>query len=89
MKFEINCEIFNNDCFFAILGGLLSILFLYIDKCIFIKNNQDINCISYIKQFLCVSLTIYIILYLKLQFCKNIEYEKMDDLNIISGKAPF
>ena len=92
MKFEINCDIFNNDYLFSVLAGLLGVLFLYIDKCIFCKNNNDINYVSYFKIFIANTLIIYIILSLKSCLSNNnttINEETFIDNNIDIDKAPF
>lgn len=90
MKFEINCDIFN-DYLLSILGGFIAILCLYIDKCIFCKNNDDINFISYIKIFFTVVLINYFILYLKIILSDNSTNTLIEtnNQNINLGAAPF
>lgn len=92
MKFEVNCDVFNNDYLFSVLAGLLGVLFLYIDKCIFCKNNNDINYVSYFKIFITNTLIIYIILSLKSCLLNNnttITEETFKEDKIDTNKAPF
>ena len=49
MILEIKLEMLNNDYLFVLLGGLLAILFLFIDKCIFYKTNEEVSNITYFK----------------------------------------
>ena len=55
MIVEIKLEMLNNDYLFVLLGGLLAILFLFIDKCIFCKTNEEVSNITYFKKvFICI-----------------------------------
>lgn len=58
---ELNQIIYNN-IFLAFFGALLSLLILFIDRCIFIKKH---NYITYIKLFLLIFILIYLILLFK------------------------
>ena len=55
-------DILYNNLFLAFITSLLSILLLFIDRCIFIKKN---NYITYIKLFLLVFISTYIVLLFK------------------------
>lgn len=55
-------DILYNNFFLAFLTSLLSIFLLFIDRCIFIKKN---NYITYIKLFLLVFISTYIVLLFK------------------------
>ena len=55
-------DILYNNFFLAFITSLLSILLLFIDRCIFIKKN---NYITYIKLFLLVFISTYIVLLFK------------------------
>ena len=90
MKFEINCDIFN-DYLLSILAGFIAVLCLYIDKCICCKNNDDINFISYIKIFFTVVIINYFILYLKIILLDNSTDNliEINNKNINLGPAPF
>ena len=55
----------NNSIILSILGGFISVLFLYIDKCIFIKSDEQINYMSYIKIFILTFCIVFFILFIK------------------------
>ena len=75
VKFEIDCsDIINNNIILSILAALIAILALYIDKCIFIKSEEQINYISYIKIFILVFLTTFLILFIK----EKLNYENLN-----------
>ena len=92
MEIKINCSNILNDYLLALFGGLLCVILLYIDKCIFFKNNDDINYISYMKMFISTSLIIYSILYLKNILINNSVSNLNNNNNsngIDTGGAPF
>ena len=75
----INCEnIITNKFFLATIGGLMGVLFLFLDKCIFIK---DIHYISYIKLFILIFTIIFCILYFLEKVDINTSYDISEDLN--------
>ncbi len=55
-------DILYNNFFLAFITSLISILLLFIDRCIFIKRN---NYITYIKIFLLVFISTYLVLLFK------------------------
>lgn len=55
-------DILYNNFFLAFITSLISILLLFIDRCIFIKKN---NYITYIKIFLLVFISTYLVLLFK------------------------
>ena len=55
-------DIVYNNFFLALITSLLSIFLLFIDRCIFIKKN---NYITYIKVFLLVFISTYLVLLFK------------------------
>jgi len=91
VKLEIDCSnIINNNIILSILGGLIAVLILYIDKCICIKTDEQINYISYIKIFTLVFLITFLILFIKEQI--NSENISLDDDNTeieLAHEAPF
>ena len=74
----INCEnIITNKFFLATVGGIIGVIFLFLDKCIFIKN---VPYISYIKLFILIFIIVFSILY----FIEKIDINTSDiseDLN--------
>ena len=91
VKFEIDCsDIINNNIILSILAGLISVLVLYIDKCIFIKTDEEINYISYIKIFILVFLITLLILFIKEKI--NSENDSLDNDNTeieLAQEVPF
>ena len=91
VKFEIDCsDIINNNIILSILAALIAILVLYIDKCIFIKTDDQINYISYIKMFILVFITTFFILFIKEKL--NYENINIDDDNTeieLAHEVPF
>lgn len=74
-------DIIYNNFFLATLCGLLSLLLLFIDRCIFIKKN---NYITYTKLFFLVFILVYLVL-----LFKNMNYEENTDINIDINNSPF
>lgn len=74
-------DIIYNNFFLATLCGLLSLLLLFIDRCIFIKKN---NYITYIKLFFLVFIMVYLVL-----LFKNMNYEENTNINIDINNSPF
>tara|TARA_Y100000741_G_scaffold363121_1_gene350609 strand:- start:68 stop:346 length:279 start_codon:yes stop_codon:yes gene_type:complete len=91
VKLEIDfSDIINNNIILSILASLIALLALYIDKCIFIKTDEQINYISYIKIFILVFLISFLILFIK----EKINSEDIDiiDHNTeieLAHEAPF
>ena len=73
-------DILYNNIFLALITSLLSIILLFIDRCIFIKKN---NYITYIKLFVLVFMSTYLILLFK---DTNI---KSDNVNLDIDDSPF
>lgn len=73
-------DILYNNIFLALITSLLSITLLFIDRCIFIKKN---NYITYIKLFVLVFMSTYLILLFK---DTNI---KSDNVNLDIDDSPF
>lgn len=78
---SINDIIYNNF-FLAFLSGLLAILLLFIDRCIFIKKN---NYITYIKLFLLITISVFLVLTFKDTYYNN----DSGDLNLQTDNSPF
>ena len=74
-------DIIYNNFFLATFCGLLSLLLLFIDRCIFIKKN---NYITYIKLFFLVFVMVYLVL-----LFKNMNYEENTNINIDINESPF
>ena len=53
-------HILTNKIFLALLSGIIAVLFMFLDKCIFIKT---VECISYIKMFILVFSIVFSVLY--------------------------
>jgi hypothetical protein len=73
-------NIIYNKIFLATICGLIAVILLYLDKCIFIR---EINCISYIKLFILVFILVFSVLYFmeKMNFNGNsIDYN--EDINL-------
>lgn len=73
-------DILYNNIFLALITSLLSITLLFIDRCIFIKKN---NYITYIKLFVLVFMSTYLILLFKDTNIKN------DNVNLDIDDSPF
>jgi len=78
---SINDIIYNNF-FLSFLAGLLAILLLFIDRCIFIKKN---NYITYIKLFLLITLSVFIVLTFKDTYYNS----DTGELNLQTDNSPF
>jgi len=74
-------DIIYNNFFLATLCGLLSLLLLFIDRCIFIKKN---NYITYVKLFFLVFILVYLVL-----LFKNMSYEENTNIDIDINNSPF
>ena len=55
-------DILYNNIMLALIAGIVSIILLFIDRCVFIKKN---NYITYIKLFVLVFVSTYLILLFK------------------------
>lgn len=55
-------DILYNNVVLALIAGIVSIILLFIDRCVFIKKN---NYITYIKLFVLVCVSTYLILLFK------------------------
>ena len=55
-------DILYNNIVLALIAGIVSIILLFIDRCVFIKKN---NYITYIKLFVLVFVSTYLILLFK------------------------
>ena len=73
-------DILYNNIFLALVSAILSISLLFIDRCIFIKKN---NYITYIKLFILVFVSTYLILLFKDTNIKN------DNINLDIDDSPF
>ena len=81
-KFTISInDIIYNNFFLAIISSLFAILLLFIDRCIFIKKN---NYITYIKLFLLVFITVYLVL-----LFKDMNITNNSDIDININDSPF
>ncbi len=78
---SINDIIYNNF-FLSFLAGLLAMLLLFIDRCIFIKKN---NYITYIKLFLLITLSVFIVLTFKDTYYNS----DTGELNLQTDNSPF
>ena len=91
VKLEIDCtDIINNSIILSILGGLISVLVLYIDKCIFIKTEEQVNYMSYIKIFILTFCIIFFILFIKNKI--NYENDEITENNTeieLAQEVPF
>ena len=65
MRFEFDLSMLNNNLLFSILGGLISVLITFIDKCVCVKDDTQVNYISYIKTFILVFSICYLFLNLR------------------------
>jgi|TARA_B000000475_G_scaffold262847_1_gene248806 hypothetical protein len=74
-------DIIYNNFFLATICGLIALLLLFIDRCIFIKKN---NYITYIKLFLLVSVTVYLVL-----LFKDINLIPKSDVDVNIDNSPF
>ena len=73
-------NIIYNKIFLATICGLIAIIVLYLDKCIFIR---EVTCISYIKLFILVFILVFSVLYFTEKMTYNndsVEYNK--DINL-------
>tara|TARA_Y100000591_G_C21295959_1_gene434153 strand:- start:58 stop:324 length:267 start_codon:yes stop_codon:yes gene_type:complete len=73
-------NIIYNKIFLATISGLIAIIVLYLDKCIFIR---EVTCISYIKIFILVFFLVFSVLYFTEKMANNndsVEYNK--DINL-------
>ena len=73
-------DILYNNIFLALVSAILSISLLFIDRCIFIKKN---NYITYIKLFVLVFVSTYLILLFKDTNIKN------NNINLDIDDSPF
>lgn len=73
-------DILYNNVVLALIAALLSIILLFIDRCVFIKKN---NYITYIKLFLLVFVSTYLILLFK------DTNESKDTFNLEIDNSPF
>ena len=81
-KFTISInDIIYNNFFLAIISSLFAILLLFIDRCIFIKKN---NYITYIKLFLLIFITVYLVL-----LFKDMNVSDNSEININVNDSPF
>ena len=81
-KFTISInDIIYNNFFLASICSLLAILLLFIDNAIFIKKN---NYITYIKLFLLVFITVYLVLVFK-----DMNITDNSDINVDINDSPF
>ena len=81
-KFTISInDIIYNNFFLATICSLLAILLLFIDHAIFIKKN---NYITYIKLFLLVFITVYLVLVFK-----DMNVIDSSDINVDINDSPF
>lgn len=86
MKIEIDSNIFNNNIIFSLLGALIHVFVLFIEKCVCFKKDTEINYISYIKIFITTFIILYSILYIKDQ-CNHSNIS--DDISINTNDAEF
>jgi len=81
-KFTISInDIIYNNFFLATISSLIAILLLFIDRCIFIKKN---NYITYIKLFLLIFTTVYLVL-----LFKDMNITDNSDIDINIDNSPF
>ena len=81
-KFTISInDIIYNNFFLATICSLLAILLLFIDRAIFLKKN---NYITYIKLFLLVFITVYLVL-----LFKDMNITDNSDINVDINDSPF
>jgi len=76
-------NIIYNKIFLATIYGLISIILLYLDRCIFIS---EINYISYIKLFILVFILIFSVLYFIEKF--KLDGDSIDYYNDINLDDP-
>ena len=88
MKLEFDLSMLNNNILFSILAGLISVLILFIDKCVCVKDDAQVNYISYIKIFILVCSISYLILILK-DNINNINTNDMSESEIKLGETDF
>tara|TARA_B000000565_G_scaffold246157_1_gene214527 strand:+ start:1447 stop:1725 length:279 start_codon:yes stop_codon:yes gene_type:complete len=91
VKLEVDfTDIINNNIILSILAGLISVLVLFLDKCVFIKTDEQINYISYIKIFLLVFLISLLILFIKEKLNSETDIIFNDNNDIqLAQEAPF
>ena len=81
-KFTISVnDIIYNNFFLATISGLIAILLLFIDRCIFIKKN---NYITYIKLFSLIFITVYLVL-----LFKDMNITNNSDIDVNINDSPF
>ena len=81
-KFTISInDIIYNNFFLATITGLIGILLLFIDRCIFIKKN---NYITYIKLFSLIFITVYLVL-----LFKDMNITDNSDIDVNINDSPF
>ena len=81
-KFTISInDIIYNNFFLATISGLIAILLLFIDRCIFIKKN---NYITYIKLFSLIFITVYLVL-----LFKDMNIIDNSDIDVNINDSPF
>tara|TARA_B100001142_G_C14133317_1_gene577733 strand:+ start:470 stop:727 length:258 start_codon:yes stop_codon:yes gene_type:complete len=81
-KFTISInDIIYNNFFLATISGLIAILLLFIDRCIFIKKN---NYITYIKLFSLIFITVYLVL-----LFKDMNITDNSDIDVNINDSPF
>ena len=88
MKLELDLSMLNNNILFSILAGFISVLILFIDKCVCVKDDTQVNYISYIKIFILVFSISYLILILK-DNINNINTNDMSESEIKLGEPDF
>ncbi len=88
MRFEFDLSMLNNNLLFSILGGLISVLIVFIDKCVCVKDDTQVNYISYIKTFILVFSICYLLLLLK-DNISNINIDDTTESEIKLGEPDF
>ena len=88
MRFEFDLSMLNNNLLFSILGGLISVLITFIDKCVCVKDDTQVNYISYIKTFILVFSICYLLLLLK-DNITNINIDDTQESEIKLGEPDF
>ena len=74
-------DIIYNNFFLAFICSLIAVLLLFIDRCIFIKEN---NYITYIKLFSIVFITVYLVLTFK-----DMNHNGNNDIDLEITESPF
>ena len=72
-------HILTNKIFLATLSAIIAVLFLFLDKCIFIK---QVEYISYIKLFVLVFCIVFSVLYFVEKYSVNDMTDLHDDLSL-------